>query len=427
MTPGLGGPSQDARGTQKAKADVGRFSAFLKNAHKVSIPAADAAKLFGHTGTLKEPKAAADQDKVLEQAKLVEAKGFGFKFTSKALEAEPADEPAADETAADRESPNSDRFMLPIEPAHVGILNVPLTPENKHAQASLQPDPGDPVAEVPESKSGEPMRSAAERHNGAGRMAFALDRVGSKQAPAQGDTNPVSPFDRPVAEKAETGKAARLNEIWKQIVNEAQAADDRGAPSARATPANLTPAGIPEAALAANGQHRSQEASASVNAVALLNTVSGNANWHARLSAPVMNFAAHAASGGRIAEVLKLKLHPVELGQVEVSIRKTDDAVAIVMKVENAEAATTLNADIGAIQTGLRALGYQVDSVIIEQASQNQTEQSEPRQQGSQMNGNRQPPQTGRSFEDRLQSKPLIDESSGDEKTSDRIRGGYII
>ncbi len=67
---------------------------------------------------------------------------------------------------------------------------------------------------------------------------------------------------------------------------------------------------------------------------------------------------------------LKLQLHPAELGNVTVTIAGRGDDLAIDIKVENNEARSRLTNDSEAIVRSLRALGYDVDRLTVQQVPQ---------------------------------------------------------
>ncbi|MDX8511927.1 flagellar hook-length control protein FliK [Mesorhizobium captivum] len=67
--------------------------------------------------------------------------------------------------------------------------------------------------------------------------------------------------------------------------------------------------------------------------------------------------------------VLKIELHPSELGMVTASLRLSGEQLSIEMKPETHEAYRRLTADSGAIVKSLRGLGFEVDHVTILQPS----------------------------------------------------------
>lgn len=67
--------------------------------------------------------------------------------------------------------------------------------------------------------------------------------------------------------------------------------------------------------------------------------------------------------------VLKIELHPAELGGVTASLRLSGDQLSIELKPETHEAHRRLSADSEAIVKSLRGLGFEVDQVTILQPS----------------------------------------------------------
>lgn len=64
---------------------------------------------------------------------------------------------------------------------------------------------------------------------------------------------------------------------------------------------------------------------------------------------------------------LKIQLHPAELGMVTANLRAAGEQLSVELHVENHEAYHRLNADSDAIVKSLRALGYEIDRVSIQQ------------------------------------------------------------
>ncbi|MDX8520023.1 flagellar hook-length control protein FliK [Mesorhizobium dulcispinae] len=106
----------------------------------------------------------------------------------------------------------------------------------------------------------------------------------------------------------------------------------------------------------------SQTASALVEAIA-----SDNGVQQAFSSASI---AAQTANSVAVpTHVLKIELHPSELGMVTASLRLSGEQLSIEMKPETHEAYRRLTADSEAIVKSLRGLGFEVDHVTILQPS----------------------------------------------------------
>ncbi|TIV74016.1 MAG: flagellar hook-length control protein FliK, partial [Mesorhizobium sp.] len=67
--------------------------------------------------------------------------------------------------------------------------------------------------------------------------------------------------------------------------------------------------------------------------------------------------------------VLKIELHPAELGAVTASLRLSGEQLSIEMKPETHEAYRRLTTDSDAIVKSMRSLGFAVDKVTILQPS----------------------------------------------------------
>lgn len=66
---------------------------------------------------------------------------------------------------------------------------------------------------------------------------------------------------------------------------------------------------------------------------------------------------------------LKIQLHPAELGTVTVRMSGSGEQLTIEVQVENSEARHRLSSDSDAIVKALRGVGYDVDRIVVQQAS----------------------------------------------------------
>jgi chemotaxis protein MotD len=64
---------------------------------------------------------------------------------------------------------------------------------------------------------------------------------------------------------------------------------------------------------------------------------------------------------------LKIQLHPLELGVVTAHLRTVGEKLSVELKVDNHDAYNRLSADSDAIVKSLRSLGFDIDSVSIQQ------------------------------------------------------------
>jgi chemotaxis protein MotD len=90
------------------------------------------------------------------------------------------------------------------------------------------------------------------------------------------------------------------------------------------------------------------------------------------LRQPVSTPSTTAQTAGSVAvptHILKIELHPAELGMVTASLRLTGEQLSIELKPETREAYRRLATDSDAIVKSLRGLGFDVDKVTILQPS----------------------------------------------------------
>ena len=64
---------------------------------------------------------------------------------------------------------------------------------------------------------------------------------------------------------------------------------------------------------------------------------------------------------------LKIQLHPLELGVVTAHLRTVGEQLSVELQVDNHEAYHRLSADSDAIVKSLRSLGFDIDTVSIQQ------------------------------------------------------------
>jgi chemotaxis protein MotD len=102
-------------------------------------------------------------------------------------------------------------------------------------------------------------------------------------------------------------------------------------------------------------------------ASALVAGLSGDSGWQnsARSVAALQHQAAQI--GNAALHTMKLQLHPAELGMVTANLRFAGDQLQVELQVENREAFDRLKGDSEAIVKSLRALGYEIDQVSVQQ------------------------------------------------------------
>ena len=102
-------------------------------------------------------------------------------------------------------------------------------------------------------------------------------------------------------------------------------------------------------------------------ASALVAGLSGDSGWQnsARSVAALQHQAAQI--GNAALHTMKLQLHPAELGMVTANLSFAGDQLQVELQVENREAFDRLKGDSEAIVKSLRALGYEIDQVSVQQ------------------------------------------------------------
>lgn len=88
-----------------------------------------------------------------------------------------------------------------------------------------------------------------------------------------------------------------------------------------------------------------------------------------------MDSAAAAATRGTLnasgVNTLRIQLNPAELGTVTARLTAAGEQLSVEIEVETSDARQRLNSDSESILKSLRAIGYDIDKVVITQSSQN--------------------------------------------------------
>jgi chemotaxis protein MotD len=102
------------------------------------------------------------------------------------------------------------------------------------------------------------------------------------------------------------------------------------------------------------------------NGAALVNAIGAEPGWRAaaHLSSALPGDGQNNAQPMR---ELKIQLHPLELGVVTAHLRTVGEKLSVELKVDNHHAYDRLSADSDAIIKSLRSLGFDIDSVSIQQ------------------------------------------------------------
>lgn len=200
------------------------------------------------------------------------------------------------------------------------------------------------------------------------------------------------------------------------------------APEQTLSPVNDRPAPVQQAAPWSALQAVTGDSSLSTNMRSLVTAIEHNSGWTKFLSDPVARLSQRQGPGGVNVDVLKIDLHPAKLGRMEASLRVQGDVMTVTISVASREAAASIGSDVAAIQSGLRAAGFSVDSVIVETQAQSEGRpgQEALRQDASAGGSARQGSERGNTRSAQGPDIPAFDsENSGAEAAVSS--GGYVI
>jgi chemotaxis protein MotD len=105
------------------------------------------------------------------------------------------------------------------------------------------------------------------------------------------------------------------------------------------------------------------------NSAAVTAALSGDSEW-ARAMEPssALSNAAEWTSTGKVVNMLKIQMNPLDLGLVTATMRLSGDALNVDLKVETGAAYRQMKEDHGKILEALRSQGYAVENVTISMA-----------------------------------------------------------
>jgi len=226
---------------------------------------------------------------------------------------------------------------------------------------------GEPEAEAGEGDLPEPgaitPRQGVARDDGnkAQASAVATTVTADKAEAGRGATSPtVSSTSAAAGDTTQASTSASLSPVA-AAASAPTASDDRNA-EAKPVSAKVTVLGeqsIPAPA-----------AQPTPTTGALVDTLAGDAGWRAAVRdvAPMQHGGTHP--GAAPVHTLKLQLHPAELGMVTANLKFIGEQLSIEIQVENAEAYNRLSGDTDTIIKSLRAMGYEIDQVSVQQPQQ---------------------------------------------------------
>jgi len=107
-------------------------------------------------------------------------------------------------------------------------------------------------------------------------------------------------------------------------------------------------------------------ASLSANGAAIVDAIGADSGWRAAANSASEPLAQSPNNAQPMRE-LKIQLHPLELGVVTAHLRTVGEKLSVELKVDNHDAYHRLSTDSDAIVKSLRALGFEIDSVTVQQ------------------------------------------------------------
>lgn len=129
----------------------------------------------------------------------------------------------------------------------------------------------------------------------------------------------------------------------------------------------------------------------STTATGLVAAIEAEGTWRAAAQDPANSAAPRGTSAPGGVNTLRIQLQPVELGMVTARLVASGSQLSIEIQVESNDARQRLANDSEVIIKALRAIGYDIDKVTIQQGSQNS--QSSAQQGASSRNDQMQPDQ----------------------------------
>lgn len=163
----------------------------------------------------------------------------------------------------------------------------------------------------------------------------------------------------------------------------------------------------------------------------LVSAMDADPSW--RAAAAEMNAPAGQRAPGLAGPVstLRIQLNPAELGMVTARLTTTGSQLSIEIQTESNDARQRLAADSEAIARALRAIGYDVDKVTIQQAPQGGNQSQGQAAGRDPFTANQQQQEAGTRGQDRggndANRQQQGARNGGGEATADRAGGGLYI
>ncbi|MBX3579376.1 MAG: flagellar hook-length control protein FliK [Rhizobiaceae bacterium] len=176
--------------------------------------------------------------------------------------------------------------------------------------------------------------------------------------------------DQPAADPRQATQPAPVNREMVAASQPDTGSDTTSRPAQAAAPearridaaqARSAPTGVDTQAASAPTPPPSQNASAIVAAI------SGDAALRPRVETLAQTLIRMSSANGGAVQTLKVQLNPVELGMVTAQMRFEGEQLSVELQVDNPEAYQRLAVDKETIARSLRALGFEVDQVSVQQ------------------------------------------------------------
>lgn len=218
---------------------------------------------------------------------------------------------------------------------------------------SRNAEPVDPkVAATPSADSPAPKSAAT--------AAAIAPQPATRQAPGQNASDPRQPG--PSADG--TRGAATVGDGARVAADGATKASPAAAPEAR----RIESAQVKSAGPAADIQASStQPPPPSQNATAIVAAISTDPTLRPGVETLAQTLMRMTSANGGPVQTLKVQLNPVELGVVTAEMRFAGEQLSVELQVDNPDAYQRLMLDKDTIAKSLRALGFDVDTVSVQQ------------------------------------------------------------
>lgn len=299
----------------------------------------------------------------------------------------PQDEPSSEvgfdapkEVAGDDPIALIDALTAPPSKARPASVSGPATGSNEAPEAA----PKNAVAsEVSENSPANPAAAASPPSNPSVFAAAAAsarptgEQSSARRADPKPTTQPQFPATRnaPHAEAEATLRPSSTQADLLQLVRPGEAVSGRSdarsrffqaMPDALSARVNVvsfstTPASAPPVAMPLLG----------ATAAGLVSAIEGDGAWRTMAREVAATTHQNGAPPHAASNTLRIQLNPAELGMVTARLMTSGTQLTVELQVESSEARQRLTADSDSIVKALRAIGYDIEKVTIQQGPQN--------------------------------------------------------